>query len=243
MSRVKPPEERDKFFQAVAGRGADHRKIAFEITDYGVIKRRLVGDETEDDQHWRLGHPILFPNILRVGHGLELRVPVDDTHTLHVITTYRQYKDGEERQTEIPYVERPLYDEKGKLVRDYIPAQDAVAWVIQGPISDRTTEHLGVTDVGVIMFRRMLEQQLQVVEDGGEPMNVHRDPVENEIIVLPCEYYQYPGYEELGGPFKDYKPGRPDVQAILSGDGATRDAWSGVESRPRVWGSGSGDVI
>jgi hypothetical protein len=93
------------------------------------------------------------------------------------------------------------------------------------------------------MFRRMLEQQLQVVEDGGEPMNVHRDPVENEIIVLPCEYYQYPGYEELGGPFKDYKPGRPDVQAILSGDGATRDAWSGVESRPRVWGSGSGDVI
>ena len=44
---------------------------------------------------------------------------------------------------DIPYEERPLFDENGKMVRDYIPAQDAVAWVIQGPVSDRPTEHLG----------------------------------------------------------------------------------------------------
>ncbi len=238
---MKTAEEGEKFFSSVAGRGADHRKIAFEVTDYGVIKRRLVGDETEDDDHWRLGHPILFPNILRVGHGLEIRVPVDDTHTLHVLTNYRQYKEGEERQTSIPFEERPLYDEKGRLVRDYIPAQDAVAWVIQGPIMDRPTEHLGVTDVGVIMFRKMLEEQMVRVEQGEEPMNVHRNPDENEVIVLPCEYYQYPGYEEMGGPFKNYQPGEPDVQAVLSGDGVRRSEWADVEAAPRVFGAATGD--
>ena len=240
ISRMKSAEEGEKFFSQVAGRGADHRKIGFEITDYGVIKRRLVGDETEDDQHWRLGHPILFPNILRVGHGLEIRVPVDDTHTLHVLTSYRQYADGEQPQTAVPFEERPLYDEQGRFVRDYIPAQDAVAWVIQGPITDRTTERLGVTDVGVIMFRRMLEEQMGVVADGGEPLNVHRDPAQNEVIVLPCEYYQYPGYEEQGGPFKDYVPRAPDVEAVLSGQGARREQWAKIESKPRVSGGAEG---
>ena len=48
-------------------------------------KRRLVGEDTEEDENWKIGHPILFPNILRVGHGLEFRVPVDDTHTLHIV--------------------------------------------------------------------------------------------------------------------------------------------------------------
>ena len=42
--------------------------------------------------------------------------------------------------------------------------QDITAWVIQGPISDRTTEHLGVSDIGIIMSRRVLDQQMKVVE-------------------------------------------------------------------------------
>jgi hypothetical protein len=96
---------------------------------------------------------------------------------------------------------------------------------------------LGVTDVGIIMFRRMLEEQMQVVADGGEPMNVHRDPVENEVIVLPCEYYQYPGYDAIGGPFKDYQPGKPDAEAELSGDGMKLAEWAEVDSRALVWGA------
>jgi hypothetical protein len=69
--------------------------------------------------------------------------------------------------------------------------------VIQGPVSDRTTEALGATDVGIILFRRMLDQEARVVEDGGDPMNVRRE--EEEIIVLPVEHYSYPGYEGTGG--------------------------------------------
>ena len=238
MNRMKSVEERDGWNTAVGARGAEHRKIGFEITDYGVIKRRLVGDETEQSDHWRIGHPILFPNILRVSHGLEFRVPIDDTHTLHLITNFRQYHEGEERQAEmdIPFEERALYDENGRLVRDYVVAQDAVAWVIQGAISDRTTERLGVTDVGIIMFRRMLDEQARIVEEGGEPMNVHRDPAENEIIVLPCEYYIYPGYDEVGGPFRNTVAAKPTVEAVLSGEGVKLAEWEGIKPRARVWG-------
>jgi 5,5'-dehydrodivanillate O-demethylase len=238
MNRMKSAEERDGWNSAVGARGAEHRKIGFEITSYGVIKRRLVGDETEESDHWRIGHPILFPNILRVSHGLEFRVPIDDTHTLHLITNFRQYHADEERQVEldIPFEERALYDDEGKLVRDYVVAQDAVAWVIQGPVTDRTTERLGATDVGIIMFRRMLDEQARIVEEGGEPMNVHRDPAENEVIVLPCEFYMYPGYDEVGGPFRDTVAAKPTVEAILSGEGVKRAEWEGITPRARVWG-------
>ena len=37
------------------------------------------------------------------------------------------------------------------------------------------------------MFRRMLEEQISIVEDGGDPMNVFRDPAQNVRIELPNE--------------------------------------------------------
>ncbi len=230
MNRLKPKEERDAWNALTGSKGADHKKIGFEITDYGVIKRRLVGDETENDEYWRIGHPVMFPNILRVAHGLQLRTPIDDTHTLHVTMSFRPYRDGEAPHREVPFHEPALYDENGRFRTDGVLQQDELAWVIQGPLMDRTTEHLGVTDVGLIMYRRLLDEQMRIVEEGGEPINVHRDPVENEIIVLPCEYFSYPGYEGTGGPFKDSVPRRPDVEAVLSGEGARRNEWEGVRA-------------
>jgi 5,5'-dehydrodivanillate O-demethylase len=242
MNRIKSKKERDDWNSAIGSRGAEHRKIGFEKTDYGVIKRRLVGDETDESDHWKIGHPILFPNILRVSHGLEFRVPVDDTHTLHLITNFRQYREGEEPQTEIPFDERALYDENGLLVRDYVVAQDAVAWIIQGPISDRTTEALGVTDVGIIMFRKMLDEQIQIAEDGADPLNTYRDPAKNQVIELPCEFYYYPGYDEIGGPFRDQVVREPDVQADLSGEGVRLEEWDEVVPVPQTWGKDTGGV-
>jgi len=93
---------------------------------------------------------------------------------------------------------------------------------------DRSTEALGVTDVGIILYRRMLDEQAAIVEKGGEPMNVWRNKAENEIIILPCEYFQYPGYEGTGGPFKNTKAKKPDVEAILSGEGVDRKEFEGV---------------
>ncbi|MCH7608025.1 MAG: Rieske 2Fe-2S domain-containing protein [Chloroflexi bacterium] len=225
MNRKRPPEERDEFNRATAARGAEHRRIGFELTDYGIIKRRLVGEETEDDEYWRIGHPILFPNILRVVNTLQFRVPVDDTHTIHLVYQHQHAEPGQTAQETVPFEERSVYDDDGRFRADYVLGQDQTAWAIQGPVTDRTTERLGVSDVGIIMYRRLLEEQLQIVEDGGEPMNVHRDPAKNECIVFPVEHYVYPGETETGGPFKDSRPREPDVVAELSGEGARLPAW------------------
>ncbi len=222
MNRKKPQAERDAWNLRTLTKGADHHKIGFEKTSYGVIKRRLIGDETEEDDNWRLGHPVFFPNILRIGINLQFRVPVDDTHTLHMMLNWRALKDGEETPDAVPYQELPVYDEDGRIKGDWVVGQDQTAWIIQGAITDRTTERLGVTDIGLIMYRRMLEEQMQVVADGGDPLNTHRDPVENEIIMVPCERFEYPGYEGIpGGPFKDIVV-HNDVEAVLSGEGVKR---------------------
>ena len=66
-------------------------------------------------------------------------------------------------------------------------AQDVMAWETQGPIAKRHLERLGTTDRGVIMFRQMLERELQKIEQGLDPLGTIRDPAKNEIIELPVE--------------------------------------------------------
>jgi 5,5'-dehydrodivanillate O-demethylase len=225
MNRKRTQEERDEFLASVSNRGAAHHKIGFEITDYGVIKRRLVGNETEADEFWRIGHPILFPNILRVGNSLQFRVPIDNTHTTHMVLFWKACKEGEEALApnltpmEIKDAYYPPTQEDaayGRRLRDdYVLGQDQTAWAAQGSVSDRTTERLGVSDVGIIMFRRLLDSNATIVEDGGEPINVHRTP--EDIIVLPIEHFIYPGETQTGGPFRDSVPRKPDIEALLSG--------------------------
>ena len=80
---------------------------------------------------------------------------------------------------------------------------------------DRTTESLGITDIGVIMYRRLLNEQMTIVADGGEPMNVHRDPANNECIYLPQEVSVYPGDTEIGQRWKDVPLTKPQLEATL----------------------------
>ncbi len=41
-----------------------------------------------------------------------------------------------------------------------------------------------MSDRGIILYRKMLSEQIEVVRSGGEPMNVVRDPEKNGIIDL-----------------------------------------------------------
>jgi 5,5'-dehydrodivanillate O-demethylase len=66
------------------------------------------------------------------------------------------------------------------------PSQDQMAQETQGTIYDRTTENLGTSDRGIVMFRRMLMEQIERVEKGGEPtIAVVRDPAKNRLIDFP----------------------------------------------------------
>jgi 5,5'-dehydrodivanillate O-demethylase len=163
-----------------------HVKIEFDRFPYGIMKRRLLEGESPDVDDWTTGHPLLFPNILAVGSAsaptLQFRVPVDDTHTVQFAyrTSVRE-PDGVPRPMAVKH--RSLFNDEGKIIADNVPAQDMVGWVGQGPVSDRTQEHLATSDKGVLLYRRMLLEQMERVERGEEPMAVIRDRGENEPMI------------------------------------------------------------
>ena len=185
-----------------------HRKIGLDRYENGVIKRRVVEGTTEQDREWTVGHPIIFPTWVSIINGFQMRVPVDDTHTLNFF--YHVYVPPEgvelEPQDEIPCYDVPYVGEDGRYLQNFIVAQDSSAWVTQGPIADRTREKLGQSDVGVIMYRKLLEEQMRLVEDGADPMNTFRDPAENEVLYT-FDEYRAPGERpekgilQLGGAF------------------------------------------
>ncbi len=166
-----------------------HDRIAFDLFEYGIIKRRLWVGDSEDSDEWQVGHPILFPNILPVGEGgrsqFQIRTPIDDTHTYHVWyrTKARAGVAPLQDPATIPVLDYAYKHEDGRLVVDTVSGQDMMVWVTQGPISDRTTERLGTTDKGVIMYRALLEEQMLKVERGEEPMAVVRDPAKNTPMI------------------------------------------------------------
>jgi hypothetical protein len=50
-----------------------------------------------------------------------------------------------------------------------VSEQDAAIQDSQGPIQDRTREHLGPTDIGVVEFRRLLMGSARALASGEEP--------------------------------------------------------------------------
>jgi 5,5'-dehydrodivanillate O-demethylase len=184
---------------------ARHLKIAFDRFDYGIMKRRLLEGEPEDNDDWQIGHPLLFPNILAVGEAhrptLQFRVPVDDTNTIQF--AYRTtVRDPGAAPRPLAVKRSALYNEDGKIVADNVPAQDMLAWVAQGPISPRTKEHLGASDAGVIMYHKMLFEEAEKVARGEEPMAVIRDPAENEPMI--DLHRERRGYKAFQSTYENY---------------------------------------
>jgi len=178
---------------------ARHVKIEFDRFDYGIIKRRLLEGEAPDVDDWTTGHPLLFPNILAVGSAagptLQYRVPLDDTHTIQFAYRTSVRKAGAAPRP-ITVKHSNLFNEDGKIIADSIQRQDMTGWVGQGAISDRTQEHLASSDKGVILYRKMLLEQMERVERGEEPMAVIRDRSENEpMIDIRRERKAWQGFE------------------------------------------------
>jgi 5,5'-dehydrodivanillate O-demethylase len=175
-----------------------HLKVGFDPFEYGIIKRRVLEGHTEEDDDWKIGHPLLFPIMLRIGGGgidqFQIRVPIDDTHTWHLwYTAYRPEGVAYEPQQSTPSYEVPLFDADGKRILDFIDGQDIAAWAGQGTIADRSKETLGASDVGVAMLRRMCRTELDRMEAGHDPLGTVRDPVVNQRIDLPMEKNKYGG--------------------------------------------------
>ncbi|MCH7482563.1 MAG: aromatic ring-hydroxylating dioxygenase subunit alpha [Chloroflexi bacterium] len=175
-----------------------HKKVGFTAFEHGILKHRLYAFEDEETSlGWRIGHPILFPNYEHGGlDHFQIRVPMDDTHTYYLWYRYSPPRDGEQASDDpddVNVYKVPMPGLDGDMqpvwgLMDNNSGQDNMMWTSQGPIMQRPIEKLGQSDVGIIMFRRMLFEQLAVMEDGGDPMNVFRKlPPDGEHIVVPVE--------------------------------------------------------
>jgi 5,5'-dehydrodivanillate O-demethylase len=161
-------------------------KYDWELCEWGVAKRCFYGgDEPEEE----IRPPLLFPNMLRIptstDEALHWRVPIDDTHTNIIIMYFTPSPDGSNvEQPGGPVLRYPptgvLPDGERDLTTFY--AQDTMAWETQGPIFDRSEEHLGASDRGIVLYRKLLAEQIAIVEAGGDPIALVRDPEQNRII-------------------------------------------------------------
>jgi len=167
-----------------------HKKIEFDVWEYGIYKRRLLEGQPEDKTNtgWTIGHPIIFPNILAQGGpqqiSWQMRIAIDDTHTMHYVIQGEKPKPGQALWNAMPVRREQLrYDETGRIIGDTIVPQDELAWIGQGAITDRTDEHLTTSDKGILLYRKLLWENIEKVKRGEDPMTVIRDPEINEPMI------------------------------------------------------------
>jgi 5,5'-dehydrodivanillate O-demethylase len=173
----------------------------FERIPYGIRKKRTFAGDGHDT-YQEPGHPAVFPTILR-HHGegrnganpfdgtmpidMHLRIPIDDTHTQVIWLGFTPSADGSitdprTEEPELVYVRTLMTDDGSEFHVETYPSQDSMAWVTQGAIANRSAEHLGASDAGIAMWRQLLDEQIGIVEESGEPINVFRDPEQNQCL-------------------------------------------------------------
>lgn len=169
----------------------EHNFIPFE---YGIQKQRRTAPQKPGGVPLLDQHPLVFPMTLRhvfrtiktdglVRHNVQIRVPVDDAHTqVYVVYFTPSEVDHSPTDAETPWEYFPIRDENGEYRLEFVLVQDAMAWETQGAPTDRTKEHLGAGDEGIILLRKMLREQIEIVQKGGEPLGVVRDPGKNRLI-------------------------------------------------------------
>jgi 5,5'-dehydrodivanillate O-demethylase len=169
----------------------DHQFMPFE---YGIMKRRITPGRRAGDPPVVDQHPLLFPITLRhvfratkttgfVLHNVQIRVPADDAHT-QVFVVYFTPNDTDKSPADgdTPWEYFPIRDENGEYRLTEVLVQDAMAWETQGAPTDRTQEHLGVGDEGIILLRKLLREQIEIVRNGGDPLGIVRDAKKNRLI-------------------------------------------------------------
>jgi 5,5'-dehydrodivanillate O-demethylase oxygenase subunit len=165
-----------------------HLKLAFEEFDYGIVYRRIREGMSEDDPMWKVGRVCLWPNALFTGDHFEWRTPIDDENTLSVTWCFSRVPREREpyAQEKIPAWHGPVRDaETGRWISSHVMNQDFVAWMGQGTIADRTQEHLGSSDAGIIMLRQRFLKDIDAIARGEDPKATVRDPEINRCISLP----------------------------------------------------------
>ncbi len=186
--------------------GADYyerpiERYEWSVCEWGVEKVLVYGGQQPEIE---VRPPLIFPNILRVPQGpveaIHFRVPIDDTHTrilwVGFLEDARAHTPAD-AALPFEYLEAGRNaDGEHDLLSFY--SQDQWAWESQGAIYDRSAETLGATDRGIVLFRKMLAEQIARVEQGLAPdVAVVTDPGRNHCITFPSATRPWGGTEAM----------------------------------------------
>ena len=114
-------------------------------------------------------------------HSMIFRVPTDDAN---VMQYFLRFYPADEKSFRTWHSHVKLGEYKA-LESDWwgidVTDQDRMAVEQQGVIADREHEHLGVSDGGIILLRKMLRESLALVAEGKDPLCIIRDPAQQNV--------------------------------------------------------------
>jgi 5,5'-dehydrodivanillate O-demethylase len=162
-------------------------ELRYEETGYGLrqIATRSPGNIRISDLTWPNNNHIVTPEGPNAGRDpwadiLLWFVPVDDEHTIQFAVEHFPVRSEAALETEEWVRGRPRYnpaDHHDELFRGNLPygsddqvaiagAQDYIAQIGQGTITDRSKEWLGVSDEGAIFLRKVFRREIEAVKKG-----------------------------------------------------------------------------
>ena len=137
---------------------------------YSAVRQLPDGREVERISSWLLPNIMSVPDVtLKAGPatGISWVVPVDDTHYVQAMVA-RVPKDTPFRNM---LFNGKTWGQMNEAEHRNTPG-DYEAQAGQGPITLHSDEHLVTSDRGIMMVRRMLQEQIDIVAAGGDPTGV-----------------------------------------------------------------------
>ncbi len=164
--------------------------ISVTLTDYG-LRLTALRELSERSTHVRVTN-VVFPQAFVIPMSSEMtisqwHVPVDDTscYWYAVFTSFTTPVDRQQmREQRLKLYELPHYTSRRNKRNGYgfnvdeqlkdtytgmgddINVHDQWAVESQGPIQDRTREHLGTTDKGIVAYRKLLVEAIEATRQG-----------------------------------------------------------------------------
>jgi hypothetical protein len=101
------------------------------------------------------------------------KVPIDDAETMNISLIFYYPDEPKDYVTAPTPAAVALYGERDYEQRQRYPG-DYDAQVGQRPIANHGIEHLGTTDRGVAMMRRMVREGIEAIQAGEDPKGIDR---------------------------------------------------------------------
>jgi phthalate 4,5-dioxygenase oxygenase subunit len=182
--------------------------IEVEITDYG-LRIYTLRDAGRDKRYIRITN-FVMPNLsvfggstVGAGYSIHWHVPIDDTHHWKYTFAFNREKPLDDflrnrNRAELTADYRLTRNRSNRYQQDResmktqtftgmgsnFQAHDTFATESQGPVQDRTAEHLVTSDKAIVAARKLLLNGMQDVKDGRDPRHVIRDPNANQLMHL-----------------------------------------------------------